>query len=91
MIRLTINGKTWKGHILISSYRSLAKGPAIRFDPMIAVLTTNIEGLESDELALDTNNCGDAFIPQLVSQGIITSPHRTLNSGYCTYPVAKLK
>lgn len=91
MNRLTINGTTWSGDLHIANYNSLAKGPAIRFEPHIAVLTVNIIGLKQDELALDTNNCGDAFISQLVNQGIITKPHRTLNSGYCTYPVAKLK
>lgn len=91
MTKMIINGNTWEGTLKIGNYQSLAEGPAIRFEPHIAVLTTNIEGLEHDELALDVNNCGNAFISQLVNQGIITKPHRVLNSGYCTYPVAKLK
>lgn len=91
MTKMTINGDTWEGTLQIGNYQSLAKGPAIRFEPHIAVLTVNIEGLEHDELALDVNNCGCDIIPQLIDLGIILPPHRRLWSGYVRYPVAKLK
>lgn len=89
-MKLTLNNSLWKGELKYAKYKSLAKSPALTFEPHIATLTVNINGLLSDELALDTNNCGEAFVQELIQQRIILKPHRSLASGYCIYPVARL-
>lgn len=59
-------------------------------DP-IDVLNVWLPGLQPDEVALDTNNCGDD-LPQLLERAGVIYPECTqrIRSGFCLYPVYKL-
>lgn len=60
-------------------------------DGPIARITVCIAGsmLEEDEIVIDTNNCPWA-IEFIKNNGLGKVTGRTVRSGYCMYPVAKL-
>ena len=52
-----------------------------------ASLTTNIQKLQSDEAAIDTNNFPEGLA--IITEHKLGKLVGTIDSGYCTYPVVK--
>lgn len=53
-------------------------------------LTTFVEGLESDQVAVDTNNGAHLNYPQVLHKTrLFEYTNYVLGSGYCQYPVMK--
>jgi hypothetical protein len=50
-----------------------------------------LEGLEPNQVAIDTNNCGYEMVKSLQDAGVIGEKAVAARmSGYCTYPVYEL-
>lgn len=58
-----------------------------------AVVTVNIEGFDFPDgctAAIDTNNCGEGIINDLIAAGLIEpEPKGLAPSGFCVYPIHK--
>lgn len=65
-----------------------------RIEGPIATATVNIPDTltSTDEIIVDTNNCGNEIIDWLYANNFIISktPTRYVHSGYCSYPVLKV-
>ncbi len=56
----------------------------------VATATTNIDGLDSDEIAIKDYAENEGVYDALLDAGVITPKHRELSTGYVTVPVCKL-
>lgn len=56
----------------------------------VAVATTNVEGLELDEVAIKNYSENEGVYDALLEAGVITPKHREVSTGYVTVPVCKL-
>jgi hypothetical protein len=57
----------------------------------IACATVNVIPLPKDWIAIDTNNNGEEMVDWLLENNIIIGKQlRTVESGYCSYPVYRL-
>ena len=57
----------------------------------IAIATVWVEGLKEDEVAIKDYSENSGMLLALVANGIVTAPHREVNSGFVTIPICKLK
>ena len=83
----------FKCEVMIQKYGT--GNPAVRLldleDGMpIVVATTNIDGLDSDEIAIKEYSENEGVYDALLNAGIIHPKHRELSTGYVTVPVCKL-
>ena len=83
----------FKCDVMIQKYGT--GNPAVRLldaeDGMpVATATTNIDGLDSDEVAIKDYSENEGVYDALLNAGVITPKHRELSTGYVTVPVCKL-
>ena len=83
----------FKCEVMIQKYGT--GNPAVRLldleDGMpVAIATTNIDGLDSDEIAIKDYSENEGVYNALLNANIITPKHRELSTGYVTVPVCKL-
>ena len=83
----------FKCEIMIQKYGT--GNPAVRLldaeDGMpVVIATTNIDGLDSDEIAIKDYSENEGVYNALLNAGVITPKHRELSTGYVTVPVCKL-
>ena len=91
----TVKYKEWDCTVSVARY--VSGNPAIRLmdaedGQPVMTATVNLPGLAMDEIALDTNNGGQEIIKTIKDAELIKEdPIRSIKSGYCDYPVFKLK
>jgi len=56
----------------------------------IVVATTNIDRLENNEVAIRDNSDHRDILEVLMKAGIVSKPHRYINSEYFNVPICKL-
>ena len=56
----------------------------------VVVATTNMDGLDSDEIAIKNYSENEGVYDALLKAGVITPKHREISTGYVTVPVCKL-
>lgn len=83
----------FKCEIMIQKYGT--GNPAVRLldaeDGMpVVVATTNVDGLDSDEIAIKDYSENEGVYNALLDAGVIFPKHRELSTGYVTVPVCKL-
>ncbi len=83
----------FKCEVIIQKYGT--GNPALRLidieDGMpVATATVNLDGLDSDEIAIKDYSENEGVYNALLNANIITPKHRELSTGYVTVPVCKL-
>lgn len=83
----------FKCEVMIQKYGT--GNPAVRLldieDGMpVATATVNIDGLDSDEVAIKDYSENEGMYDALLKAGVISPKHRNLSTGYVTVPVCKL-
>lgn len=56
----------------------------------VVVATTNIDGLDSDEIAIKDYSENEGVYNALLKAGVIFPKHREISTGFVTVPVCKL-
>jgi hypothetical protein len=83
----------FKCEVIIQKYGT--GNPALRLidieDGMpVATATVNLDGLDSDEIAIKDYSENEGVYDALLNAGVILPKHRELSTGYVTVPVCKL-
>lgn len=81
------------GDLLLNKYISnnaLALSMVSPEEGPIAKCSLNVEGLESDELAIKDYAENEGMLDALVEQGIVQIPHRHVIAGFELIPVVRL-
>jgi len=60
------------------------------FGDPVAMITTRIDGLEQDELAIKNWSENEGMYTTLLRAGVVRRAHRSVRSGFVTVPVTRL-
>src|SRR5690606_11815360 len=88
---LNLGGISYNGRIIKSRY-SYNDAIALKYQGdqgPIATLSTNVDGITSEEVAIKSYSENEGLYQQLIELGIITPAHRFVLSGHVSIPVCK--
>lgn len=56
----------------------------------VATVTVNVPNLEKDEVAVKSYSENEGMLEIMMGEGIVTPPHRRVQSGWVSIPVCRL-